>query len=408
MAESINTTMSAAADAGSSYTADFHDDNTAMLSSPAGNRKGRRKFHYRGHFEQISIYLGKQLRGFVFRNDWKVLPMAAVIAALVSMVVRNDFFISMEGTLKGALALTCVSIWNGFFNSIQVICRERGIVKREHRSGMHVMAYIAAHMIYQALLCLTQSLLTLYVCRLSGVAFPREGLITGSMLADIGISMFLISYASDMLALFVSSIAHSTTAAMTVMPFLLIFQLVFSGGIFSLPSWADSFSGLTVSSYGLSCIAAQANYNALPMASGWSTVTKLEDETVSGTVTMGQLLDFAASDNMEQLISGFDLKDFDYSEIRDIIAAIAADPDLEKDREEELHYSFKVGDIINTIGREKVRTAIEQKSAAAAQTAAYEYSKINVAFYWISLILYAAVFALLSAVSLKFIDKDKR
>ena len=54
------------------------------------------KLHYRGRGSQIIIYLGKLLRGFVYQNDWKVMPMVALIAGLVSMVVRRDFFQTME------------------------------------------------------------------------------------------------------------------------------------------------------------------------------------------------------------------------------------------------------------------------------------------------------------------------
>ena len=88
--------------------------------------------------------------------------MAAIIAALVSMVIRKDFFLTMEGNLKGAFALTCVAIWNGCFNSIQSVCRERPIIKREHRSGMHISSYVASHMIYQFALCLAQTGLSVY------------------------------------------------------------------------------------------------------------------------------------------------------------------------------------------------------------------------------------------------------
>ena len=51
----------------------------------------------------------------------------------------------MEGNLKGAFALTCVAIWNGCFNSIQSVCRERPIIKREHRSGMHISSYAVSY-----------------------------------------------------------------------------------------------------------------------------------------------------------------------------------------------------------------------------------------------------------------------
>lgn len=257
----------------------------------------RRKVHYRGRLSQISFIFGKLLRMFVYQNDWKVLPMAALIAALVSMVVKRDFFLTMEGSLKGALAMTCIGIWNGCFNSIQVICRERSIIKREHRSGMHISSYIVSHMLYQALLCLAQTGLTLYVCSMMGVQFPRAGFLTRYFMIDLGITVFLISYASDMLSLWVSCLAHSTTAAMTVMPFLLIFQLVFSGGIFSLPAWCQSLSNFTISRYGITCVAAQADYNNLPMVTAWNTVQKLKDKPIGGTVTLGQALDFLSDDS---------------------------------------------------------------------------------------------------------------
>ena len=110
------------------------------MSEAVMAEKRQRKLQYRGRGGQVLIYLGKLLRGFVYQSDWKVMPLAALIAGLVSMVVKRDFFLTMEGTIKGAFALTCVAIWNGCFNSIQVVCRERDIIKREHRSGLHISA----------------------------------------------------------------------------------------------------------------------------------------------------------------------------------------------------------------------------------------------------------------------------
>ena len=148
--------------------------------------KGARKIRirYRGRINQVPIYLGKLLRMFLYQNDWKVLPMAAMVAGLVGLVIRRRFFYTMEGTLMSALAVTCVCIWNGCFNSIQVICRERDVIKREHRSGMHISSYIVSHMIYQALLCLLQTGITLYVTVLVGVQYPFEGFFTPLFLID--------------------------------------------------------------------------------------------------------------------------------------------------------------------------------------------------------------------------------
>ena len=79
---------------------------------------------HKGRLAQLGIYLGKFLRMFVYQNDWKVIPIGAVIAGAVTFVVGQNLFVTQEGTLMGAFALVCVCIWNGFFNSIPLVCRE--------------------------------------------------------------------------------------------------------------------------------------------------------------------------------------------------------------------------------------------------------------------------------------------
>ena len=110
------------------------------------------QIRHKGRLAQTGIYLGKFLRMFVYQNDWKLLPMGAVIAAIVVFVVGGTLFQYQEGTKLGVFALVCACIWNGFFNSIQVVCREREIIKHEHRSGLHMSSYVFAQMIYQLLL----------------------------------------------------------------------------------------------------------------------------------------------------------------------------------------------------------------------------------------------------------------
>ncbi len=263
-----------------------------MAESGVKKPSRRMAIRHRGRGAQLSIYFGKMLRMFVYQNDWKVLPMAALIAGLVGMVINKRFLVSMEGTLMGAFAMVCVCIWNGCFNSIQVVCRERDVIKREHRSGMHISSYIVSHMLYQALLCLAQAVITLYVTQMIGVEYPREGIVTPLFFVDFLISMFLITYASDMMSLWVSTLAKNTTAAMTIMPFVLIFQLVFSGGMLTLPAWTETLTQFTISNPGLKVIAAQADANNRPYATISEMVGKMRDSEIGGTVTVGRVLDF--------------------------------------------------------------------------------------------------------------------
>ncbi|MBR5116214.1 MAG: ABC transporter permease, partial [Lachnospiraceae bacterium] len=176
---------------------------------------------YVGRFGQTFVCLGRLFRSFIFQNEWKVLPMSAVIAALVAMAIGSGLFTTMEGTLQGTFALACVCIWNGFFNSIQSVCRERAILKREHRAGLHITSYVLAQMIYQMILCILQSLITLIVCQYAKVVMPAAGVIADDPTGELLITLFLITFAADMLALLISSLVHSATTAMTLMPFML-------------------------------------------------------------------------------------------------------------------------------------------------------------------------------------------
>jgi hypothetical protein len=334
--------------------------------------------------------------------------MAALIAGLVGMVIQKRLFVNMEGTLMGSFALVMVCIWNGCFNSIQVICRERDVIKREHRSGMHISSYICAHMIYQALLCLLQTVVTVYITSMVGVRYSGPGLVTPFKIVDFGISMFLIAYASDMMALCVSTLAKTTTTAMTIMPFVLIFQLVFSGGMMSLPAWTKSITPLTISNPALKVLTAQSDYNSRPVMTVWNTVNGMRDQDVSATVTLGQAMELLKNED-NPIIAEF--RAMELSEgvtLGNMLDLAAASPDFQARREESYTFSSTVGALMDMIGEDRVKDLLQNGIAAASQIPDYEYSRGNVAGYWLQLFLFVIVFAALSTITLEFIDKDKR
>lgn len=399
-----------------------------------------RPFLHRGRLTQIPIYFGKQLRGLIYQNDWKVLPMTAVIAAIISIVVRGGFFVTSEGTLRGSFALTCVAIWNGCFNSIQVICRERAVVKREHRSGMHISSYVVSHMLYQALLCAAQAAVTMIVCVRCGVKFPAGGIVIGDFRIEIGVTLFLISFASDMISLFVSALVRTTTAAMTVMPFLLIFQLVFSGGFFELPAWGMKVADYTTAHFGLCCINAEADFNSLGSVVGWNALASMRGEMVTGTVTVGQIGELLLNKNNGAL-TGIREEEITKEDVlrltggllgenpaKELLLASAGELDgtgvkvtwgdlmdillqsdvFKQNADTEVPFAFSVKQIMDLFGEENIRSALMTRVAVAGQKDAYAHTPENIHRYWNDLMLTAFLFALASVLALEFIDKDKR
>ena len=302
-----------------------------------------------GRFGQMLIYLGKLMRLFIFDKNWAVLVMSTLIAYVVCMVVGVDMFRSMERATMGSLAFICVCIWNGFFNSIQMVCKERSIIKREHRAGMHISAYMGAQVVYQILICLLQVGIFILIFYLNGMEFPESGVIIQSNpILDIGVTMFFITFAADMLALMVSCVVRTTTVAMTIVPFLLMVELLFSGVAFTLSGRMAKAADLTVSKWGVNALCAQAHYNELPSTAVWTQLKKV-------------------------------LRTYENGD-----------------------------DVIQMMLEEDYVDALEYQAAKAMQKTQYDSTPENVMRCWEILLAHAAVYILIGTVSLEFVDKDKR
>lgn len=216
-----------------------------------------------GRLSQVRVYVGKFFRIFKNEKDWKVFIFAVIISLLLAVVLGDTMFEKKEGTRSGFFAIVSATLWIGIFNSIQKVCRERQIIKREHRTGLHISSYVAAHAIYQGIICLVQALIMTVIFSLF-FDFPVKGLVSGNFCVDFYITLFLVLYSGDMLGLAVSSLVKTTTAAMTVMPFVLIIQLIFSGSIFPMTGPAKLMSDLTISKWGQRAMCIEANMNEIP------------------------------------------------------------------------------------------------------------------------------------------------
>lgn len=214
---------------------------------------------------QILIYVGKCYRAFVNEKLWKTFISAAIITIIIASVTGEDTFVTFRDTRNGAFALVCACIWIGLFNSIQSICKERAIIKREHRTGLHISSYVIAHMLYEMALSFCEAIIVTVIIFIKNWGHtPMEALIFPAGI-ELLVTFFLIIFASDVLGLAISSIVKTANTAMTVMPFVLIIQLVMSGMIFELNVLTEKISKLTISKWGLEAICSTSNVNELEL-----------------------------------------------------------------------------------------------------------------------------------------------
>ena len=217
-------------------------------------------------FAQIVILIKRQFS--ILKANIKKLLMVTLLpivtAVIVGAVSSEKAFVTYEDTKSTLFTMVCVAIWIGLFNSIQEICQERGILKREYMANLKMFAYVTSKFTVQFLLCLLQSVLFLGICALM-MDFPSDGVVSGSFMADAFISVFLLMLASDTLGLFVSSVVKSGDIANITAPIILIVQLVLSGVLFDLTGITEKFSYITFSKWGMDALGSVADINSLEM-----------------------------------------------------------------------------------------------------------------------------------------------
>ncbi len=186
------------------------------------------------------------------------------ISLLLGVVAGEDVFSTYEKTKSILFSFCCAGIWIGLFNSIQEICKERDIVKREYMSNVRLGAYIASKFLVQGLLALVQALIMegVFVWL---VGEPERGLWNDNPYWETLLFIWLTIMAAMSLGLVVSAFMKSGDRAMAVAPFLLIVQLLFSGILFELDGMAEKISLVTISKWSVESFGSIANLNVLDL-----------------------------------------------------------------------------------------------------------------------------------------------
>lgn len=213
--------------------------------------------------KQTSVYFRKITRIAIREKAWKFVLFAGIIAAIVALVVSKNMFMNYESTKSGFFTLASACIWLGIFNSIQSICKEHDIIRSEYRQGMKMSSYICANILFQALLCLIQTILIYGICIAFGF-FKDTLLDTGAFMPafiEYFITLYLLIFCSAIMGIMVSSISANPTTAMTIMPFVLILQLIMCGAIFPLEGFSEGVSYITLSKWGMSALGSTAALN---------------------------------------------------------------------------------------------------------------------------------------------------
>jgi len=218
-----------------------------------------------GPLRQFGTLFRRQLA--LYRRDGGnvaiLLVQAPIIAGLLLLLADPDVLRilpvaagstdakAVADALKGALRaqtlvniMASVAVWFGLLNAAREITKERTILARERLAGLKVVPYLAAKFLPLAALCFVQMAVLLgAVVMRAGV--PEAGLVAGPFL-DLLLTLVLTSLGGVGMGLLLSSTVANEDRAMSVVPILLIPQLLLGGILFHIPENLGLLSKVTL------------------------------------------------------------------------------------------------------------------------------------------------------------------
>lgn len=219
--------------------------------------------HKKSFLKQLWILIKRYIK--LIANDTQQLLLlfaqAPVIAVLLSFVA-NDKMYSHYSDTKGMLfSIGCACVWLGLLNSIQEICKERVILEKEHMANLKLSTYLLSKFIVQAILAFIQS--SLIVIIFQGIVGKSDYSILISTYWDMHIVCFLSILSAASIGLFVSSFVKNSDIAMSVIPLILVPQLLFSGILFKLEGLTEVISYFILCKYSVEGLGTSVNLNEL-------------------------------------------------------------------------------------------------------------------------------------------------
>jgi ABC transport system ATP-binding/permease protein len=163
------------------------------------------------------------------------------------------------------LVLTIGACLTGTANAIWEIVKERAIYSRERSAGLSGGAYLISKLVVLGLISGLQAVVLVLV-GLSGRPLPKDGaLLTSMPMVELVLAMFALGVASMTLGLLLSSVVDTSDKAMPLLVLVVMFQVVLSGGIFTLHGKVglEEASWLDPSRWGYAATGSTVNLNAV-------------------------------------------------------------------------------------------------------------------------------------------------
>jgi len=230
------------------------------------------------------------------RNLAILLLQAPIIALFLALVSRNDALVQVRNPASASkllMLLAISAIWMGTINSAREIVKELSVYRREQMAGLQVWPYVLSKGAVLSALSAIQAWLLLYIVSLK-VSIPEEGpLLSGAV--EIYLSLLLSCLAALGLGLMVSGLASTQERAISLIPLILIPQVIFAGVIFDLSGVSRAISWLVISRWSVQALGTTAHlpgseysFSATHLLTRWAVLLLMGMASLWGTAMLVQ------------------------------------------------------------------------------------------------------------------------
>ncbi len=196
------------------------------------------------------------------RNLGLLLIQAPIIGLLLALVSRSDGLTGGKIEAKKLIfMLATTGVWFGVINAAREICKEGPILRRERLAGLRAGPYLGSKVLVLFLLVLVQSALLLGVV-VARIDVPASGVVLPALL-ELYVTISLAGLAGIALGLCISANAANPDKATSLIPIVLVPQVLFAGIMFALRGPTAAVSWLVSSRAAVDAMSATADMNRL-------------------------------------------------------------------------------------------------------------------------------------------------
>jgi ABC-type multidrug transport system ATPase subunit len=214
------------------------------VSEPAELKPARQSLSARSRRQtsQFSVLVRRHARVIVADRRNAILLVAQplilgalMLAALPAHQLAAPLAGHVRAVSEAGLVLLVVILgatWIGAANAIGEIVRERPIIQRERASGLGVLPYVASKVVVLGALTAAQCAVMALIA-LARQGSHDQGSLFPAPLPELVLAAVLAGLCAMALALLISAIASTTDQAMTILPVVLVLELLLAmGGLF--------------------------------------------------------------------------------------------------------------------------------------------------------------------------------